>query len=277
VGDEELVTVYRTLVTGGVPERWGYGRARKTDARSNYVDRTTDELVLVYVLGGSGSFTDGAGGRHEVGAGAVLVHWPSSPCSLEVRPDGAWVEQWVAAPASWADAMELLRVVSREQTVMIPGVNDGLSRALARLGATLRGIDDHDASVLGLRLHEFMGEVARLSRARPEERAEIEIVLAACRRLADGLSEPLSMPALAESLGVGYEFFRKTFRRRMGLAPMEYRIHRRVDRARELIVQRGLSNREIADRLGYADAFVFSKQFKRIVGESPQAFRRRMG
>ena len=274
-------TNYRTIVRDGERERWGYGHVTKPDARSNYTNRSTDDLIVVYPLRGRGWFSTTTDGptpaqRRLVEPGVVLVHWPSTPCSLEVEPDGQWVEQWVLAPASVAVAMRALGVLRADVACLEPGVNDALAQSFARIGTTLRSIDDHDAEILGLRTHEWFVEAVRLARERPDERHEVEMVLAACRLLADGGGgSDAPIPRLAAQLGIGYELFRKVFRRRMGMAPGEYRIHRRIDRARELIMQHGLSNRQVAEELGYADPFVFSKQFKRITGESPTAFRRR--
>ena len=84
----------------------------------------------------------------------------------------------------------------------------------------------------------------------------------------------LGMTALSARLGLGYERFRKVFRQRVGMSPGEYRIRRRIDRARALIAQHRLSNTQVAHALGYRDPFTFSKQFKQVVGVSPGAFRR---
>jgi len=89
------------------------------------------------------------------------------------------------------------------------------------------------------------------------------------------LEERLDIEQIAAGLDVSYERFRKLFRQRMGVSPGEYRIRRRIDQARSMLIQQRLSNKEIAYALGYADPFTFSKQFKRFVGMSPTVFRKR--
>ena len=39
-------------------------------------------------------------------------------------------------------------------------------------------------------------------------------------------------------------------------------------------MDRSLSIVQVAERLGYPDAFTFSKQFKRVMGQSPSSYRR---
>ena len=97
----------------------------------------------------------------------------------------------------------------------------------------------------------------------------------ACRLLAEEADGRTTLDQVARRLGLSYESFRKDFRARMGLSPGDYRIRRRMDRARELLVASRESIKEIAYELGYPNASVFSLQFKREVGLSPEHYRRR--
>jgi len=232
------------------------------------------ELVIVYVLRGSGRFTDGRGVLSFVHAGDALVHWPGRPCSLAVDTDGRWIEQWITADRAFSDAMFRLGVIDPDRTVLHIGVHDDITERIGRFGKNLRNMNDEDR--LTVELHELLVELSRLTRFRRGDESEVALVQRACRRLAEQFDEPLSIPALSRQLGVQYERFRKLFRRHVGVAPGEYRVRRRIDRAKELIVQKRLANGEIAAQLGYADPFAFSKQFKRLTGEAPNAFRRRM-
>ncbi|TVR58565.1 MAG: AraC family transcriptional regulator [Spirochaetaceae bacterium] len=277
VGKNEFRTIYRTVATRGKTSRWGYGHVAKPDRSSNYTERASDDLIIVYVVRGTGYFADGHGAVRNVSAGDVLVHWPLRACSLAPEPDGQWIEYWILADRTFSNAMARLRLVSPHRSVISIGVDPGIEGLFSAIGESLRAMDDHDVDLLSLRLHALLVELNRRERRFGVGDAESSLVSDACRRLAETVDDPISIPVLARSLGVGYERFRKVFRRHVGLAPAEYRVHRRVDRARELIVQNKLTNREIADTLGYADQFTFSKQFKRVVGESPAAFRRRMG
>jgi AraC family transcriptional regulator, arabinose operon regulatory protein len=92
--------------------------------------------------------------------------------------------------------------------------------------------------------------------------------------LARDLHERLDVPTIAERFGVSYERFRKIFRQRVGVSPAAYRIRHRIERAKALIAQERMSNKQVAYALGYRDPFTFSKQFKHVMGVSPEGFRR---
>lgn len=48
----------------------------------------------------------------------------------------------------------------------------------------------------------------------------------------------------------------------------------KMNHAAEELLNSSLSIQEIADQLGFTDAFTFSRAFKRIQGRSPREFRK---
>jgi AraC family transcriptional regulator len=68
--------------------------------------------------------------------------------------------------------------------------------------------------------------------------------------------------------------FARQFRAATGLAPYQYVIARRVERAQQLLRQEDeLVLAEVAFRAGFSDQSHFSSHFKRIVGVTPRQFR----
>ena len=80
---------------------------------------------------------------------------------------------------------------------------------------------------------------------------------------------------LAGQCGLGYESFRVKFKRATGEPPARWALGRRIERARRLITTRSITNKQLADKLGFSDEFHFSKTFKRFTGHSPRAFKKR--
>jgi len=78
---------------------------------------------------------------------------------------------------------------------------------------------------------------------------------------------------LARAAGLSRRTFFRRFRAAHGCTPAAFQIRARCDRARTLLLTTALSVKEIAHRLGYADQYTFSKQFKSVVGSSPSRFR----
>jgi AraC-like DNA-binding protein len=75
---------------------------------------------------------------------------------------------------------------------------------------------------------------------------------------------------------VGYsEFhFAVAFRNALGAPPHEYLIRQRIERAQQLMLSSDLPLCQIAAECGLADQSHLSRLFRRLVGETPAAWRR---
>ena len=78
---------------------------------------------------------------------------------------------------------------------------------------------------------------------------------------------------MAGELHMSQAHFSRVFRRVAGQSPMDFLLQVRLTRARHLLRETNLSMSEIAERLGYADVFFFSRQFKQKNGVPPLAYR----
>jgi len=76
---------------------------------------------------------------------------------------------------------------------------------------------------------------------------------------------------------VSYPHLHRLFQRFLGVAPRAYLQQLRMNTAAQLLQMGDHSLAELAERFGYADAFSFSKAFKRCHGLSPQRYRERAG
>ncbi len=85
--------------------------------------------------------------------------------------------------------------------------------------------------------------------------------------------ERLVLDDLCERAAMSKPHLISEFRKHMGMPPVSYLICVRLGHARSLLLNRNLSVGELAERVGYADIYHFSKLFKKHMGKSPSAFR----
>jgi len=88
------------------------------------------------------------------------------------------------------------------------------------------------------------------------------------------LGRPIRNEDLAAIARLNPSHFGRAFRTSFGEPPHEYVIRRRVERAQGLMLSTGASLSEIALDCGLADQSHLTRLFRRIVGESPSAWRR---
>jgi AraC-like DNA-binding protein/mannose-6-phosphate isomerase-like protein (cupin superfamily) len=80
---------------------------------------------------------------------------------------------------------------------------------------------------------------------------------------------------LAEQLNMSAEYFTRRFRQTFGVPPKVWLVRRRIQHAAVQLDEAADSIAQIATALGYPDVFLFSRQFKAVMGVSPTAYRAR--
>ncbi|MBN8525821.1 MAG: helix-turn-helix transcriptional regulator [Planctomycetes bacterium] len=262
---------YRTL-GGGQGMRIGTGFLLKSGRSEDIPWRRLPTYSAVWCLRGSGTYIDEHRRRHPVRAGSLFHRFHDRPNGSVLDPASHWAEVFIVLPAGIVDTMMGAGVIDPRRPVVEPGIDLAILADLDALREELLAAGESDLPRLMARLTEILACVLARD-GHVGESPRRRLMDTACRRLGD---EPrCDLRRLARELGLSYERFRKVFRETTGVSPAAYRIRRRIDRARRLLVVDARPLAAIADELGYANAFAFSVQFKRQVGESPEAYRQR--
>jgi AraC family transcriptional regulator len=88
------------------------------------------------------------------------------------------------------------------------------------------------------------------------------------------LAAPLRNRELANLAGLSEFHFNVAFRNSLGETPHEFVIRRRMDHAQRLMLSTDMPLCVVATECGLADQAHLSRLFRRVVGESPAAWRR---
>jgi AraC family transcriptional regulator len=90
----------------------------------------------------------------------------------------------------------------------------------------------------------------------------------------DHLSEDLSLSRIASLTGVSPSHFKTLFRESAGVPLHQYVIQRRIERAKDLLMQNKLSIAEIALATGFSHQSHLARHVRRSAGLSPRAMKR---
>ncbi|MEP7764303.1 AraC family transcriptional regulator [Sanguibacter sp. 25GB23B1] len=85
-----------------------------------------------------------------------------------------------------------------------------------------------------------------------------------------------SVGELAAMVGLSTSHLGALFRQQTGVSPLRYQTDLRMARARELLDSTDLTITAVARASGYDDGLYFSRQFARVHGQTPTAYRGRM-
>jgi AraC-like DNA-binding protein len=90
----------------------------------------------------------------------------------------------------------------------------------------------------------------------------------------ENFRQELTLNDLASLVYVSPYHLAHVFKEEIGLPPIQYMIHCRIEEAKRLLEHSNLSVREIASVIGYENANYFNLLFKKMTGSPPGKFRR---
>jgi AraC family transcriptional regulator len=90
----------------------------------------------------------------------------------------------------------------------------------------------------------------------------------------DHLSEDLSLTRIASISGISASHFKTLFRESAGVPVHQYVVQRRIERAKDMLMQDKLSIAEIALATGFSHQSHLARHMRRSVGLSPRAMKR---
>jgi len=214
-----------------------------------------------------------AGEVNMVAPGEVHDGWPGSPRGWSYR-------------MFYLDARAVARVAGQLDGQpggggFLPDFGDGVLRdpaLAAALCALHRDLDGGKTTLLERqsRLVGVLGAwIARHSAgARPRAAAsEPRAVRTVKELLRERFAQSVPLEELALAANLSGFHLNRVFRQSVGMAPHEYQVQLRVDRARSLL-ERGESAARAAQDAGFADQSHLNRHFKRIVGLAPGAYRK---
>jgi YesN/AraC family two-component response regulator len=108
------------------------------------------------------------------------------------------------------------------------------------------------------------------------QRAEPMAISRARQFIQDHQADDLSLTEVARAVNTSTFYFCKLFKRATGLNFTEYLSQIRVEKAKSLLPNPNLRISEIAYEIGFQSLTHFNRVFKRITGQSPTIYRKRL-
>lgn len=99
------------------------------------------------------------------------------------------------------------------------------------------------------------------------------VVMDAIAFIQINLGSSLKVSQLANRANLNTDYFSRIFHRYTGQSPLNYILHKRIERAQYLIITTNKQQDEIAEMTGFYNAQYFSRVFKKLTGLTPGAYK----
>ena len=207
----------------------------------------------------------------------------TAPLPFECETDGSPRKPLLALQIGVTPALVTELLMQMEQFQAVNGshqqimestlLDDALTDATIRLLESLRA--DDDARILGPQIvreiiyHVLRGKLGRNLRALAAPDSHFGQISRILNRLHTDYSRSYDIAKLARDAGMSIAAFHSRFKAMTSLPPLQYLKHIRLHKARMLMVNDGVNASGAAMKVGYESASQFSREFKRLFGNSP--------
>jgi AraC-like DNA-binding protein len=238
--------------------------------------RVLPEYAMLYITRGQGEFESEATGRRDVVAGSAVLLLPG--VWHRYRPGGkaGWSKYSVAFGGGYPDLLVRREFLPRQTAVFETGLDDALLHGYLRLLSRVRTEPPGYPQLIAADTMEILAAALAATRLQQMGTALEAVVRRARHSLEQHAEDLVDMKQLAASLGLSYERFRHVFKQQTGMAPGQYHLQVRLNRAKDLLRSTNHSIKEIAAALNFDDLYHFSKVFKKHVGLPPSQWRGNM-
>lgn len=227
-----------------------------------------------FTLEGKGVFCDKRG-KHIVGPGSGFLWEVSDPDTVYYYPDDSR-ETWRIMFITFFNALEMTRsMVERFGHVYHLGLeNPVISR--------LRDYKRLDGSLLELSLGESFSFASSIFSALMEAgvsdaglSAGAHLARKAIKFIFEHIEENINVSDIANHLQVSHEHLSRVFKQETGIKPLDYISREKIRYASELLKTSNQSCKEICEKLGYENSSHFARTFRRVMGTTPNEFRKK--
>lgn len=238
--------------------------------------RRLGSYALVLVCSGAGWYRDPRIARRPLGPGDCILVLPDHPHRYRSAGAATWTTYYLVFEGPVFDVWRAGGLLDpADPVVHLAPVRSWLDRFQA---VTRQRSDGRRPTPLQqvCRVQALLADI-RSSQRRPDLSERDGRWLERVERAIDAPPEDgFDERRLAAELGIAHETLRKRYRRLTGTTLQRRRAERVMEEACRLLTHTELRLRDIAERLGFADEFSFSKRFKAITGRAPGRYRREL-
>jgi AraC-like DNA-binding protein len=236
--------------------------------------RVLREYQAIYVTRGAGMFESKSTGPRRISAGSMFVLFPGEWHRYGPVQETGWDEYWVAFDGGQAKQITEDCGLSPSRPILQVQVSPALADEFIRITDELRTEQIGYQGIVSSRVAVLMAMAFALSQRSGFEGKEILAVIEEAKRiLSETFEQHINIPALADSLHVGYSLFRREFRNYTGLSPAQYHQEIRINHAVNMLTTTTLPISVVAARIGLDPPAYFFRLFKRKIGCTPGQYR----
>lgn len=234
-----------------------------------------DQHVLIYCVEGNGWYRlDGK--EYAVGPNEFFILPAGVPHAYGSQGEGAWTIYWLHFAGQHASIYAEGEKTPKRINVTVDsriGRRNNLFEEI--LNTLMEGQDMARLRYVSSLLHYYLATMCYVQEYRRSTalEASTDPVLAAVHYMEENLERRLKLQDILDYVGYSSSHFTTLFRQQMGMPPLSYFNHLKVQQACALLRETDMHINQICYKLGIEDCYYFSRMFTKEMGVSPQKYR----
>lgn len=245
------------------------------EAQGHLMERTTqDDYILIYCIAGKGEIQIADTPARPIHPGDVVLLPPRLARHRYIAdPDKPWTIYWFHYTGHLAAHL----TEQLGQYYDLPSFHYGVDGTLVEDFKRLLRIRDTGYQFRALLntcalLQQILTQLLIPNTTRhPGDQGQLNALQ---HFMKQNLNAPLTLDDFAAFTGLSKYHLTREYKRLTGYPPLQHFQHLKMEHACLLLDQSSQPIKDIAGEIGFQDPYYFSRQFKKIIGLSPKAYRK---
>lgn len=236
--------------------------------------RVINEYQLLYITEGRGTLTTASAGRYSISEGDIFLIFPGEWHTYSPNPETGWKEYWIGFKGINIDSRVSAGFFSKHSPIYKVGYNDTLISLFKEAIQVAKKQEKHFQQLLAGIVNYMLGLAFSIdSNKKLKNSMNLELVNRARAFMQENIETNIEMPEIADHLIISYSSFRHIFKQYTGIAPSQYYLNLKIQRAKDMLKSSSASIKEISYILHFDTPEYFTKLFKKKTGLTPSQFR----
>lgn len=242
------------------------------DGRMRHNDANT--CIFQYTISGYGHFQAGEKTYTVKPGEAFIVKVPGEHCYYLPEESPKWEFIFITLEGSKAQAC-WDQMIDQFGMVVKLDANEPLIFTLQKIYQFALKTGIEDTFISSSQGYEFIMEFYRYSKGLGSTNIQLpDDIRSAVHYIETNYHQPLSLEDITERASLSKYYFTNKFQKHLKTTPIQFLAKTRVKKAMELLITTNKSIQDIAVETGYTNANYFSKVFRKMIGMSPDSFRK---
>lgn len=248
-------------------------------ARYHYLNRPKgcNEYILIYCKEGIGNLTIN-NVNYRISANQAVVIPPHVQHRYEADHTTPWSIYWAHFMGTKAEEMSVRLYYPVEISISETSRIEDRLNLFEEIFNTIKtsySIDNLNFANISFSyfLATFL-HVEQFNQAKKGSEFSNNIISKVLHFMNENIENSLTIEQLASYSGYSPSYFYRRFISEMETPPMSYFMRMKINKASILLITTDMQVNQIASKVGFTDSFHFSRVFSKIIGMSPQSFRK---